>query len=64
MSGQAAVRRVRAILLGTAFLAVASALLGPTVPVEWYAMVERMEVLPWGGPLWWLFRAALATGVF
>lgn len=64
MSGQAAARQVRTILLGTAFLAVVSALLGAIVSADWDAVVERMEVLPWGGPLWWLFRAALAAGVF
>ena len=43
MSGQAAARQVHAILLGTAFLAVALALLGATVPADWDAVVERME---------------------
>ena len=46
MSSQAAARQVRTILLGTAFLAMVLALLGATVPADWDAVVERMEVLP------------------
>ena len=29
-------------------------------PADWPAALEDWAALPWGGPLWWLLRAALA----
>lgn len=59
MSGQAAARQAGGILLVTALLTVALALLGASAPADWGGMAARLEALPWGGPLWWLLRAAL-----
>lgn len=65
MSGQA-VGRGRRVFLATGILVLALALLGAAPPADWDAVWEVCKALPWGGPAWWLLRAALVLmgGVF
>lgn len=65
MRGQAAGRSGRA-LLAAGVLALVPVLAGGAPPADWATVWETWEALPWGGPLWWLLRAALAlaSGVF
>ncbi len=60
-------RTGRRMLPGAAaILAVAVPALSAAPAADWAAVMEELAVLPWGGPLWWLLRAAraLAGGVF
>lgn len=65
MSGQA-VGRGRRVFLATGILVLALALPGAAPPADWDAVWEVCKALPWGGPAWWLLRAALVlmSGVF
>lgn len=47
-------RRIVAITL-TAALGI---LVNMLPPADWAAMAAELKFLPWGGPLWWLVRAA------
>ena len=57
--GQAAWAR-RAL---TAAGVLALVLLGTAPPTDWSAALEAWRAMPWGGPLWWLLRTAMALAV-
>lgn len=59
-------RTGRRMLLGAAILAAAARVMWAVPAADWAAVMEKLAVLSWGGPLWWLLRAALALagGVF
>lgn len=44
----------------TAILAAAAWVMCAAPAADWTVVMEELAVLPWGGPLWWLLRAALA----
>ena len=60
MRGEATGRQTGMALLAAAALVLTVVLPGLAQPVEWTAVLETWEALPWGGPLWWLLRTALA----
>lgn len=66
MRGEATGRQTGVALLAAAALVLTVVLSGLAPPMDWTAVLETWEVLPWGGPLWWMLRAALALagGVF
>lgn len=53
-------RTDRRMLPGAAILAAAAWVMCAAPAADWAAVMEKLAVLPWGGPLWWLLRAALA----
>lgn len=65
MNGQAAGRDGR-IFLTAGVLALALTLSAAVPAADWTAVWKTWAALPWGGPLWWLLRAALALagGIF